>query len=115
MTEIKYYQLLTDFKGAFVGHYRFPLDYLLAKHIEILMCGCLGFFEENELLNEMGLIPFKHYIPSTDRNGNLIKNVDYYKYWLQHGEIIALNGSNYVRNKFGFNYINEYLKIILGI
>lgn len=44
MTGVNYYNKLSEFKAAFVGHHDFPLNFLLAKHIEVLMCGCLGFF-----------------------------------------------------------------------
>jgi hypothetical protein len=47
LTELNYYLKLSEYKGAFVGHHEYPLNFLLAKHIEVLMCGCLGFFEKN--------------------------------------------------------------------
>jgi len=113
MTEINYYNKLSKFKGAFVGHLLFPINYLVAKHIEVLMCGCLGFFEKNPLLkDELGLIEFEHYIPCSDDNGNLIKDEKFYIDWIEKGNEIALKGSLYVREKFGENYIDEYLKII---
>lgn len=112
MTGINYYNKLSEFKGAFVGHHIFPLNFLLAKHIEILMCGCLGFFEKNHMLKEqLGLIEFVHYVPCSDDNGNLNNNFNFYDDWLtsEEGKIIALTGAKYVREKFGKNYLNEYI------
>ena len=112
-TELSYYNKLAEFKGAFVSHYIFPLNFLLAKHIEVLMCGCLGFFQKNILLKEeLGLIEFEHYIPCSDDEGNIIDDEQYYIYWLENGKDIAKTGSEYVRNKFGENYINEYMNLL---
>lgn len=113
MTEMNYYNKLAEYKGAFVGHYIFPLNFLLAKHIEVLMCGCLGFFEKNPLLKEqLGLIEFEHYIPCTDEGGNLIEDEKFYYDWLEKGIDIARKGAEYVRNKFGENYIDKYIDIL---
>ena len=113
MTEMNYYNKLSEYKGAFVGHHLFPINFCLAKHIETLMCGCLGFFERNPLLKEeLGLIEFIHYIPCSDEYGNLIQDVSFYTNWLEKGKEIAMNGSKYIREKFGENYLDEYLKII---
>lgn len=114
MTEVNYYSELTKYKGAFVGHHKFPLDFLLAKHIEVLMCGCLGFFEPNPLLKEqLGLVEFEHYIPCFNENG-LIEDPKFYINWMQseEGEKIANNGKKYVRDKFGKKYILEFIKLI---
>jgi hypothetical protein len=111
MTELKYYDELTKYKAAFVGHYKFPINFLLAKHIEILMCGCLGFFEPNPLLEkELGLIAFKHYIPCYNEDNQLIKDSDFYFRWInsKEGEEIAEEGKKYVRSRFGKNYISEF-------
>ena len=113
MTEMNYYNKLCEFKGAFVGHYNFPINFCLAKHIEILMCGCVGFFEKNLLLEkELGLIEFVHYIPCSDEKGNLIEDEKFYEEWLEKGNEIAVNGAKYVRERFGENYIDEYINII---
>jgi hypothetical protein len=112
MTEMNYYNKLAEYKGAFVGHHTFPLNFLLAKHIEILMCGCLGFYEMNPLLlSELGLIEFEHYIPCTDSNGNLIMDHNFYTNWLNSdkGREIALNGAKYVREQFGEKYLLKYI------
>ena len=113
MTEMNYYNKLSEFKAAFVGHLLFPINYVVAKHIEVLMCGCLGFFEKNPLLEkELGLIEFVHYIPCSDDNGNLIEDENFYLKWLEKGEQIAINGAIYVREKFGQKYIDTYLEIL---
>jgi hypothetical protein len=79
MTELNYYNKLAKYKSAFVGHHIFPINFLLAKHIEVLMCGCLGFFEKNDLLfSQLGLIEFVHYIPCTDESGDVIDDYDFY-------------------------------------
>jgi len=118
MTELKYYDELTKYKAAFVGHYKFPINFLLAKHIEVLMCGCLGFFEPNTLLEtELGLISFEHYIPCFDENNQLIKDENFYKNWMEskEGEKIAENGKSYVREKFGKKYIQELIEFLKTI
>ena len=61
---------------------------------------------------QLGLIEFEHYIPCTDDNGNLIEDANFYYEWLNKGQNIAKKGCEYVRNKFGKNYINEYINII---
>ena len=112
MTEMNYYNKLTEYKAAFVGHHTFPINYPLAKHIEILMCGCLGFYEKNPMLQEqLGLIEYVHYIPCTDNEGNLIQDYDFYNNWMNSdsGRTIALTGAKYVREKFGENYLFEYI------
>jgi hypothetical protein len=112
ITDMNYYKKLCEYKGAFVGNYVYPINFLLAKHIEILMCGCLGFFERNILLRQqLGLIEYVHYIPSTDIHGNTISNINYYIYWLEseHGKKIAKTGAEYVREKYGIKYIQEYI------
>jgi hypothetical protein len=118
MTDINYYDELTKYRAAFVGHYKPPINFLLAKHIEVLMCGCLGFFEPNPLLEtELGLIAFEHYIPCFDENNQLIKDENFYKNWMEskEGEEIAENGKSYVREKFGKKYIQELIEFLKTI
>lgn len=67
------------------------------------MCGTIGFFEFSPALEtELGLIAFKHYVPITDANGELIQDESYYLHYLDSdiGEKIAKEGCNYVRNHF---------------
>ena len=119
VVNMDYYSKLSEFKGAFVCHYSYPLNFLLAKHIEVLFCGCLGFFENNILLEkQLGLIAFKHYIPCSDDNGNIINDIEYYKKYLnsEEGEIIAMEGCLYVREKFdSLNYIKNYINFFNSI
>jgi len=114
MTELNYYKELSKYKAAFVGHYVYPINFLLAKHIEVLMCGCIGFFEPNPLLkDQLGLIEYVHYIPCFDENG-LIKDDSFYRKWIEsdEGYMIANNGKEYVRKKFGREYIREFAILI---
>jgi hypothetical protein len=117
-----YYKELGKFKGAFFGYYLYPKNFNLAKIIEILSMGCIGFFEYSPLLEkELGLIAMKHYVPCTNiSDGKLITDVEYYKYYLENrdgkGKIIAENGQKYIRKHFsnqnGFeNYVKIFNKI----
>lgn len=118
MTELNYYDELTKYKAAFVGHYKPPIDFLLAKHIEVLMCGCLGFFEPNPLLEiELGLIEFEHYVPCCDENGEVIKDESFYIKWMnsEEGKRISEKGKEYVRNRFGKKYIKEFIDLLKKI
>ncbi len=115
MTEMNYYNKLSEFKGAFVGHHEFPLNYLLAKHIEVLMCGCLGFFEPNPLLeSQLGLKEYVHYIPCY-KDGKLINDPDFYKEWLKNGEEIARNGQKFVMENFGEKQIHKLFQFLADI
>lgn len=42
-----------------------PLDYTLKKPFETLGCGTLGFLEKTADFDELGLIPYVHYVPIT--------------------------------------------------
>jgi hypothetical protein len=108
---LNYYKNLCMYKGAFVSTANKPIDYLLAKHIEVLMCGCIGFFDESPLLKkELGLIAFEHYVPCTI-DDELIQEPFFYKKYLntELGEKIANNGRDFVRKKFGNKNINNYI------
>jgi len=99
---INYYKVLAKYKGAFFGYHQYPLNFNLAKIIEILSVGCIGFFEESPLLEkELGLIAFKHYVPCTSEN-KLITKVKYYQYFLSNdiGRNIALEGQKYIYENF---------------
>ena len=119
---INYYKILGKFKGAFFGYYEYPKNFNLAKIIEILSMGCIGFFEYSPLLEkELGLIAMEHYVPCTNKeNGKLITDVEYYKYYLENkdgkGKIIAENGKEYIRKNFsnqkGFE---NYVRILNNI
>ena len=117
---LNYYKILGNYRGAFFGYYDAPMNFNLAKIIEILSCGCIGFFEESPLLkDELGLIPLVHYVPCTN-DGELITKVKYYKYFLDNednvGLTIANNGRKYVEDNFSnTNGINNYIKIFNDI
>jgi hypothetical protein len=116
MTEVNYYRELAKYKAAFVGHHRFPLNFLLAKHIEVLMCGCLGFFEPNPLLkDQLGLIEYVHYIPCFDENG-LIKDSKFYLDWIRsdEGYKISIRGKEYVRSRFGKEYVEKFVDFLIN-
>lgn len=113
---LNYYDKLVNFQAAFFAYYEHPKNFNLAKIIEILACGCLGFFEKSPLLEEeMGMKEFEHYIPITDENGKLIEDVKYYEKWLNNkeGRKIAENGKEFVKKNFSNNngFIN-YVKIL---
>jgi hypothetical protein len=117
-----YYKELGKFKGAFFGYYLYPKNFNLAKIIEILSMGCIGFFEYSPLLEkELGLIEMKHYVPCTNKEtGKLITDVEYYKYYLENkdgkGKMIAENGREYVRNNFSNkNGFENYVRILNNI
>ena len=119
---INYYKILGKFKGAFFGYYEYPKNFNLAKIIEILSMGCIGFFEYSPLLEkELGLIEMKHYVPCTKKeDGKLITDVEYYKYYLENrdgkGRMIAENGMEYVRKHFSSqNGFENYVRILNNI
>ncbi len=114
LTEMNYYKKLCEYKAAFVGHYNFPINFLLAKHIEVLMCGCLAFFEPNNLLeSQLGLIEYKHYIPCY-RDGKIIDDPEFYLNWIEseEGEKIAKTAQEFVMNKFGDKHIRNLFSIL---
>lgn len=114
MTDLNYYNKLSEYKGAFVGHHNFPLNFLLGKHIEVLMCGCLGFYEPNPLLEpQLGLIENVHYI-SCYKDGKLIQDYNFYKNWIEsgEGEKIAKQGQEYVMENFGEKRIHKFFELL---
>ena len=114
MTGVNYYNKLSEFKAAFVGHHDFPLNFLLAKHIEVLMCGCLGFFEPNRLLyDQLGLIESEHYV-SNFKEGCMIDNYSFYYDWInsERGREVSRSGQKYVMEKFGKQQINKLFDIL---
>ena len=114
---INYYKILASYRGAFFGFAAAPQNYVLAKIIEILSCGCIGFFEYSPLLEkDLGLIKFKHYVPiMVDENNVPMYDRDYYlKYLLgSEGEKIANEGYKYVINKFNMKNKCDELHNIL--
>lgn len=116
-TGVDYLKILAKYKGAFFGFLAYPLDHPLAKIIEILSCGTIGFFEHLPILEEeLGLIPFVHYVPMlTNNKHEPIFDVKYYTYYLtsQEGKTIAETGCKYVRDKFTMkNKCNEIMDLL---
>lgn len=111
---LNYYEKLSKYKGAVFGYYQYPKNFNLAKIIEILACGCIGFFEYSPLLEEeLGLKSGVHYINILDENGKLILDDVFYKKWLKDGKKIAENGKNYVEQHFSnTNGFKNYVKIL---
>jgi len=115
-----YYKILGSYKGAFFGYYDKPMNFNLAKIIEILSLGCIGFFEESPLLEkELNLKPLVHYVPCT-KNGKLITKIKYYEYFLNNidniGQKIAENGRKFCEENFSNkNAINNYINIFNNI
>lgn len=116
-TGLDYYTEISKYKAAFFGFYEYPLNYPLAKIIEILACGTLGFFEENPVIYQyLGLEKFKHYVPIlVDDKNEPIFDMNYYTNYLngELGKKIALEGCKYVRNKFTMkNKCDELINIL---
>jgi len=114
---INYLKILNSYKGAFFGFYQYPLNYPLAKIIEILASGTLGFFEYSPVLEEqLGLIKYVHYVPIlVDKHNKPILDINYYKKYLNEpiGEQIMLAGCKYVREKFTMkNKCDEFIGIV---
>jgi len=113
---LNYYDKLAAYQGAFFAYYEHPKNFNLAKIIEILACGCLGFFEKSPLLEEeLKLKEFEHYIPITDEKGNLIENLKYYEEWLysEKGKKVAERGYSFVKKNFSNeNGFINYVKIL---
>lgn len=117
MTELNFYKKLSEFKGAFVGHHDFPLNFLLAKHIEVLMCGCLAFFEPNPLLeSQLGLKEGVHYV-SCYKDGMMIEDHLFYKNWIdsEAGEKIAKCGQEYAMENYGNKQIHNLFNFLANI
>lgn len=98
---LEYLKIISSYKGAFFTYAKKPLDFNLAKIIEILMCGTLGFFEYSPLLEtELGLKEFVHYIPITKNDGTFITDAKYYFHFMEIGQNIAREGCRHVRKNF---------------
>jgi hypothetical protein len=101
-----YYNTLKSYKACFFGFGMKPLNFCLAKIVEILACGCIGFFEYSPRLEiDLGLKPFVHYVPIkvTDDNKPIFDKEYYMKYLNNETGIgleIAKTGHNYIINNF---------------
>lgn len=119
---INYYNKLSEYKGAILGLAKYPINFILAKVIEILGSGCLGFFEESDLYeNRLNLIKNVHYISIDKDENELIFKNDYFKEILNsnEGKQIALNGYNFIKNNYNSIIFSEeiikYLNILYNI
>ena len=75
-----YYDKLSEYKICILGLANYPLDFLLAKVIEILGTGSLGLFQKSTLYYErLGLIKNKHYIEIDFVNNKLVLDNEKYK------------------------------------
>lgn len=124
-----YYRTLTKYRASIATSSKYPIRYLVAKYVEILGCGCLGFFEYHEELDILGFKPYEHYIPintiTTEKyitkDGLKSKQFDANKFeklikrylGTPEGEIIRKNGYNFVLNNFSdINRFNDLINII---
>ena len=111
-----YYDKLSEYKICILGLANHPLDFLLAKVIEILGTGSLGLFQKSNLYYErLGLIKNKHYIEIDIVNNKLVLDNEKYKTFFNNFYYmkIAQNGYDYVKNNFNsFSFIKKVLKII---
>lgn len=96
-----YYIEISKYKGAIVGYHEKPLNYLLYKTFEILVCGTLLFSEEIDMMEQIGMKKFVHYVPISAEN---LCDAEYLAKYLnsQDGKQIAINGHKFV---------GEYLSI----
>jgi hypothetical protein len=111
-----YYDKLSEYKICILGLANYPVNFLLAKVIEILGTGSLGLFQKSNLYyKRLGLIKNKHYIEIDVINDKLILNNQEYKNFFYNINYmkIAQNGYDYIKNNFNsFNFIKKVLKII---
>ena len=111
-----YYDKLSEYKICILGLANYPVNFLLAKVIEILGTGSLGLFQKSDLYyKRLGLIKNKHYIEIDIINDNLILNNQEYKNFFNdiNYMTIAQNGYDYIKKKYNSsNFIKEVLKII---
>ena len=111
-----YYDKLSEYKICILGLANYPLDFLLAKVIEILGTGSLGLFQKSNLYYErLGLIKNKHYIEIDFVNDKLVLDNEKYKtfFYNPYYMKIAQNGYDFVKEKFNsYSFIKKVLKII---
>ena len=113
---INYYNEISKYKGALFGLANFPINFLLAKVIEILGSGCIGFFEYSDQYDiQLGLKEWIHYVPIYKENNKLIFNNENYKEIInsEKGKEIALNGYNYIKTYHNsITFTNKVIEII---
>jgi hypothetical protein len=117
---LMYIELMSKYMGVFICFGSFPIDFPLAKVIEVFLAGCLAIIEPKKFLfDDYGLIPFEHYIPLLiDKDEKLILDIKYYEKYLgtHEGEKIAKNGFEHIINNFTDSKIAEkYIEILKNI
>ena len=74
------------------------------------------FWAKSTTKRTIGLIEYVHYIPCFNENG-LIKDNSFYIKWIEsdEGHTIANRGKEYVRDKFGKEYIKKLANFFASI
>ena len=111
-----YYDKLSEYKICILGLANYPVNFLLAKVIEILGTGSLGLFQKSDLYyRRLGLIKNIHYIEIDVVNDKLVLDNDKYKmlFYNINSMRIAQNGYDFIKKNFNSsNFIKKVLKII---
>lgn len=114
---VNYYNKISEYKGALFGLANNPLNFLLGKVIEILGCGCIGFFEYTYQYEEyLGLKEWVHYVPIYKNKKNEL-DIDDIKFreiiQSEEGIQIAINGYNYIKENYNsITFVNNSINII---
>lgn len=115
-TGVNYFRKICKYKGAFVGFYDKPIDYVVAKIIEIMACGSILFVDEKPELEKYGIKKFVHYVPILfDNKKNIIDDDKYYLEYLttEKGINIKENALQLINNNFlTKHYCQNLLDII---
>jgi hypothetical protein len=117
---MRYINKLSKYMAAFICFGYHPIDFPLAKILEIFLSGALAIIEPKDfLLNEYGLVAFEHYIPLLlDNKNKLVIDYEYYNKYLgtEEGLRIAINGYEHIKNNFTDSKIAlKYIDIIKNI
>tara|TARA_B100000886_G_scaffold338830_1_gene302599 strand:- start:8663 stop:9664 length:1002 start_codon:yes stop_codon:yes gene_type:complete len=111
-----FYNKLSEYKGAILGLGCFPINFLLAKVIEILGSGCIGFFEESELyFKRLNLIENIHYISIKKNENNLVFDNNKFENIIssEFGKQISKNGYNFIKDNFNSKtFSNKIISIL---
>jgi hypothetical protein len=63
-----FYEELARHKGGIVTSAKKPINYTVAKYVEVPACGCLAFMEKTPDLRDMGFVDGENYIHITNWN-----------------------------------------------
>jgi hypothetical protein len=106
---------LSTYLGAIATSSCYPLDYMVAKYVEILGSGCLGLFEFTTELDVIGLKPFVHYIPINTvsdgyftKHGTKKKGLDITNINLMIDKYLGTSEGEKIRLD-GFIFVKKYL------